>query len=134
MRYLALDLGDRRIGVAVSDSLGMLARPVEVFERRSRVADFEYIRTLIQHHKAEALVVGLPLNLNGTEGQQVAWVRDYTEALKDTLSVPIILWDERLSSEKAIDILRQQGRNPRTEPIDAVAAAVILQSYLDSEV
>ncbi len=134
MRYLALDLGDRRIGVAVSDSLGMLARPVEVFERRSRVADFEYIRTLIQHHKAEALVVGLPLNLNGTEGRQVAWVRDYTEALKDTLSVPIILWDERLSSEKAIDILRQQGRNPRTEPIDAVAAAVILQSYLDSEV
>jgi putative holliday junction resolvase len=137
VRHLALDLGDRRIGVAVSDSVGMLARPVEVFERRSRLEDFKHIRKLIQQHGVEALVVGLPLNLDGTEGQQAAWVRDYTaalaEALADVLPAPITLWDERLSSETAIDILREQGRNPRTEPIDAVAAAVILQSYLDRQ-
>jgi putative holliday junction resolvase len=133
VRYLALDLGDRRIGVAVSDSLGMLARPVEVFERRSRVEDFEHIGDLARQHGVKALVVGLPLNLDGTEGPQAAWVRDYTAALAGTLPIPITLWDERLSSETAKDILRQQGRNPRNEPIDAVAAAVILQSYLDSQ-
>jgi putative holliday junction resolvase len=133
VRYLALDLGDKRIGVAVSDSSGMLARPVEVFARRSRVADFDYIRNLAQHHKVEALVVGLPLNADGTEGPQAAWVRDYTAALAADLAIPITLWDERFSSETAIDILRQQGRDPRAQPIDAVAAAVILQSYLDSQ-
>lgn len=134
MRYLALDLGDRRIGVAVSDSLGLLARPVEVFRRRSRAEDFAHISDLIRQHKVATIVIGLPLNLDGTEGPQAAWVRDYTAALAETLPQPIALWDERLSSETAKDILREQGRDPRSTPIDAIAAAVILQSYLDSQV
>jgi putative holliday junction resolvase len=133
VRYLALDLGGRRIGVAVSDSSGMLARPIEVFERRSRVADFNHIRGLAEQHGAEAVIVGLPLHLDGTEGQQAGWVRSYSTALGEVLPIPITLWDERLSSEAAIEILREQGRDPRKEPIDAVAAAVILQSYLDSQ-
>ena len=67
MRYLALDLGDRRIGIAVSDHVGMLARPLEVFERTSRVADFDHVADLIAAHHVEALVVGLPLNMDGSE-------------------------------------------------------------------
>jgi len=131
MRYLALDLGDRRIGVALSDATGMIARPLEVFRHRSRDQDFAHIRDLIEQHDVEALVVGFPLNMNGTEGPQASWVRDYVAALSKALPVPILLWDERLSTEEAHAIIRQSGR-PKPEHVDAIAAAVILQGYLDS--
>lgn len=133
MRYLALDLGDRRIGVAVSDTLGMIARPLEVFQRTSREADFSHIRGLVEDYQVDALVVGLPINMDGTEGQQAAWVRDYTAELADEILAPISLWDERLTTEEAKDIMRAQGKAPRKDWIDAVAAAVILQSYLDAQ-
>lgn len=133
MRHLALDLGDRRIGVAVSDSLGIVARPVSVFERSSRKNDWQTIGGLIKDHQAEILVVGLPLNMDGTEGPQAAWVRDYVAALGEHIPVDIVLWDERLTTEEAKDILRAQGKTPSKDWIDAVAAAVILQSYLDAQ-
>lgn len=132
MRYLALDLGDRRIGVAISDTSGMLARPLEVFIRTSRVTDFAHIGDLIAQHEVGALVVGLPISMDGSEGHQAAWVRNYSAALVETLSVPLYLWDERLTTEEAIDIMRAQGKKPTKDWIDAVAAAVILQSYLDN--
>jgi putative Holliday junction resolvase len=132
MRALALDLGERRIGVAVSDTLGMVARPLEIFSRTSRKADFAYIGALVTAHQVDAVVVGLPLNMDGSEGRQAAWVRDYSAALAETLTVPVHLWDERLTSEEAADILRAQGKSTAKGTLDAVAAAVILQSYLDS--
>lgn len=132
MRYLALDLGDRRIGVAVSDMSGMLARPLEVFKRTSRVADFDHVGTLVAQHCVAALVVGLPVSMDGSESQQTAWVRDYSAALAETLDIPLYLWDERLTTEEAAAIMRAQGKAPTKDWIDAVAAAVILQSYLDS--
>jgi len=132
VRYLALDLGERRIGVALSDTLGMLARPLEIFRRTSRAADFAHIGALVAMHQVDAVVVGLPLNMNGSVGQQAAWVQDYSAALAATLTVPVYLWDERLTSEEAADILRSQGRSPDKGSLDAVAAAVILQSYLDA--
>lgn len=131
MRYLALDLGDRRIGVAVSDATGILARPLEMFRRSSRAADFAHIAALVAQHDIAALVVGLPLNMNGTEGTQAAWVRDYCAALTAVLERPVVLWDERLTTEEAADVLHLQGRRADKTVIDAVAAAVILQSYLD---
>ena len=133
MRYLALDLGDRRIGIAISDPTGLLARPLEVLKRTSRAADFEHIGKLIHQYQVAALVVGLPLNMNGTEGSQAAWVRDYSAELQATVELPLQLWDERLTTEEAADILRAQGKHPRKYKgwIDAVAAAVILQSFLD---
>lgn len=134
MRYLALDLGDRRIGVAGSDSIGIIARPLEMFKRTSRVADFVYIAKLISDQNAEALIIGLPLNMDGTEGKQAAWVRDYSAALAETISIPIHFWDERLTTEEAKNIMRAQGKAPRKNWIDAVAAAVILQSYLDAHI
>jgi putative holliday junction resolvase len=133
MRHLALDLGDRRIGVAVSDSLGIVARPISVFERSSRKNDWQTIGGLITNYQAEILVVGLPLNMDGTEGPQAAWVRDYTAELAENIALDIILWDERLTTEEAKDILRAQGKTPSKNWIDAVAAAVILQSYLDAQ-
>lgn len=132
LRALALDLGERRIGVAVSDALGIVARPLEIFARTSRKADFAHIGALVTAHQVEAIVVGLPLNMDGSEGRQAAWVRDYSAALAETLSVPIHFWDERLTSEEAEDILRAQGKSTAKGTLDAVAAAVILQSYLDS--
>ncbi|MFN2108825.1 MAG: Holliday junction resolvase RuvX [Anaerolineae bacterium] len=131
-RALALDLGERRIGVALSDTLGMVARPLEIFSRTSRKADFAHIGALVTTHQVTAVVVGLPLNMDGSEGHQAAWVRDYSAALAKTLTVPVHLWDERLTSEEAEDILRTQGKSTAKGTIDAVAAAVILQSYLDS--
>jgi putative Holliday junction resolvase len=132
MRYLALDLGDRRIGVAISDALGMIARPLEVFERGSRVGDQQHIQELIEHHNVDGIVAGLPINMDGTEGPQAAWVRDYTAELAEALKIPVILWDERLSTEEAKDIMRAQGKPPSKDWIDAVAAAVILQNYLNA--
>jgi len=134
MRTLALDLGNRRIGVAISDTLGMFARPLEVFERTSRVADFAHTQALIDAHQVQSVVAGLPLNMDGTEGQQAAWVRDYTSALREAISVPVTLWDERLTTEEAKDILRAQGKTPSKDWIDAVAAAVILRSYLNAQI
>lgn len=132
MRHLALDLGDRRIGVAVSDTLGIVARPVRVFERASRKEDFATIADLIDEHDAEIVVCGLPLNMDGTEGPQAEWVRDYTRALIEAVSVPVVLWDERLTTEDAKEILHAQGKAIEKDWLDAVAAAVILQSYLDA--
>ncbi len=133
MRYLALDLGDRRIGVALGDSRSALARPLEVFFRTSRAADQQHVAALIAQHHVEALVVGLPLNMDGTEGSQAAWVRDYSAALGAAVSRPVHFWDERLTTVEAADILHAQGKSARKDWIDAVAAAVILQSFLDAQ-
>ncbi|MBN1261046.1 MAG: Holliday junction resolvase RuvX [Anaerolineae bacterium] len=131
-RALALDLGERRIGVAVSDALGMVARPLEIFLRTSRKADFAHIGALVAAHQIDVVIVGLPFNMDGSEGRQAAWVRDYSAALAQTLTVPVEFCDERLTSEEAVDILRAQGKSTAKGTIDAVAAAVILQSYLDT--
>jgi putative Holliday junction resolvase len=140
MRYLSLDLGERRIGVALSDSLGMLARPLNTFKRTSREADFHHIAELVEAHNVKTVIVGLPLNMDGTEGPQAAWTRDYSAALAAALHahgtaspIPVQLWDERLSTEEAEEIMRAQGKRPDKTRIDAVAAAVILQSYLDAK-
>jgi putative Holliday junction resolvase len=132
MRYLALDMGDRRIGVAVSDMSGTLARPLEVFKRTSRVADFAHVMNLTKENHAEAIIVGLPINMDGSEGSQATWVRDYSNALATAIGIPVHLWDERLTTVEAADIMRAQGKPPDKTWIDAVAAAVILQSYLDA--
>ena len=134
MRYLALDLGDRRIGIAISDPTGLIARSLDVMERTSRAADYAHIAELIEQYDVDALVVGLPLNMDGTEGSQATWVRDYSAELAKTVDRPLHLWDERLSTEEAEDVIHKQGKTVRETKdwIDAVAAAVILQSFLDN--
>ncbi|RLC89656.1 MAG: Holliday junction resolvase RuvX [Chloroflexi bacterium] len=137
MRVLALDVGERRIGVAISDPSGTIARPLQTLARGSREEDFAAIAALVAEHGVGLVVVGRPLSLNGTEGPQARRVARYAEALTATLPVPVTAWDERFTTVTAEEILRQTRRKKRRArdkgEVDAVAAAVILQSYLDSQ-
>jgi len=134
-RLLALDVGDRRVGVAVSDLSGRLARPLTIIVRRSKREDFAKIARLVEEQKATGLVVGYPLNMDDSIGPQARRVQRYAAALGRAVPVPVILWDERLSSEEAADRLRAAagGRRRRRKYLDDVAAAVILQEYLNAQ-
>lgn len=132
-RMLGLDIGERRIGIAVSDELGTIASPVGMIQRTGDVAS--ELRALISQYNAVRLVAGLPVGLNGREGPQAATVRQYTDALAAEIDVPLEYWDERLSTTVAERSLIAGGtrRNKRKHKIDAVAAAVILQGYLENQ-
>jgi len=130
-RVMALDIGERRIGVAVSDPSGTLARPHAVIQRRSKVMDFAAVARLVAELEVERVVVGLPLSLNGEIGPQARRVTRYAQALAQALEVPVELYDERYSTVTADALLAESGRKRRV-PIDAAAAAVILQDYLES--
>ena len=130
--WLALDIGDRRIGLAVGNDVARLARPLRVLTRRSKNEDFEAIARAVQEVGAEALLVGLPLNMNGSEGPQARSVRKYAERLRRRLNIPLYFHDERLTSFVADQILAQRPKKKdRRQPNDAIAAAAILQSFLD---
>jgi len=133
-RLLALDLGERRIGVAISDPTQTVARPLTFIVRASRQADFEAIARLVTENEVERVIVGLPLSLDGSEGPQARQTRRYAERLAGALTVPIEFWDERYSTLAAAEILkgkRKRRRRGRGE-LDATAAAVFLQSCLDA--
>jgi putative Holliday junction resolvase len=134
MRLMSLDIGDRRIGVALSDPQQLLARGLKVIHRRSREADLALIRSLVTEHEVEKVVVGYPLRANGEVGKQARKVEAYVEELADVLDVPVLLWDEGYSTIRAREAMIEAGtkRKQRRERIDAVAAAAILQDYLDS--
>ena len=130
-RALGLDIGERRIGVAVSDEMGTIASPVGMIRREGDVA--RELRELVARYGAVRLVAGLPVGLSGREGPQAAAVREFTDALAAEIDVPLEYWDERLSTAVAERSLIEGGhrRKARKGKIDAVAAAVILQGYLD---
>ncbi len=137
-KLLGLDVGRARIGVATCDPLGLTVRPLAVLRRRSRDADFEALAQWVEQEGAQAVVCGLPLNMDGSEGPQARevrrWARRLARALAERLgrSVPVVLWDERLSTFAARELLDQEGGVDSRTPEDAVAAAVILRSYLDA--
>lgn len=131
---MALDLGEKRIGVAISDPGRTIASPHLVLNRKSRADDFTRYNALIESQAVTLVVVGLPITLGGDEGQRAAWVRDYADDLGRNIDIPIVFWDESLTTVAATEALRIQGRRGRKlkERVDAVAAALILQSYLDA--
>jgi putative Holliday junction resolvase len=131
MRLMALDIGERRLGVAVSDS-GILARPHSVLERKSRKEDFARLGRLITELKIERVIVGLPYSLSDPEriGPQAHRVKRYAEALAATLTIPFEYFDESYSTVDAQSYLLASGS--KKTPLDAAAAAVILQNYLDA--
>ncbi|NLG52092.1 MAG: Holliday junction resolvase RuvX [Chloroflexi bacterium] len=135
MRHLALDVGDERIGVAISDPDGVLARPLEVIPRRAGPSSFLRLADIIAENHVEVIVVGLPLREDGTEGKQVESTRAYVRGLVKYVDIPIVYWDERYSTNRATEIMIESGRKRqrRKEMVDAVAAAVILQEYLDNK-
>jgi putative Holliday junction resolvase len=130
-RLLGLDVGDRRIGLAVCDETQLLARPLVVITRGSRAEDLERLRRVIDEQEAVALVVGHPLNADDSEGPQGRRVASYARRLAATLKLPLLLWDEHGSTQEAARRLTQVRRSRRQTPLDAEAAAVILQDYLD---
>lgn len=133
MRVLALDPGERRVGIAISDPTGTVARPLQTLARKSKEEDFDAIASLVSEHDVGLVVVGQPLSLDGTEGPQARRVARYALALADHLPVPVVSWDERFTTATAEEILRQNRKKKKSQgDLDAVAAAVILQSYLDS--
>ena len=133
MKLLGLDVGTVRIGVATSDILEMLASPYDVYKRRTLYLDARYIVELAESLGAGKIVFGLPLKLDGTEGTSAEMARELAEKVKSQTSLPIVFQDERLSTVSAERILIETGnsRSKRKEKIDAVAASIILQNYID---
>lgn len=140
MRILALDVGERRIGVAISSPEGRLSLPLTVIPRRGNGRDIEAVRTLVEAEGIERVIVGLPLSLSGERSAQTKQIEMFITRLQTGLPVPVEVWDERLSSVEAQRLRREMRPSRRTGrtkaarkgEIDALAAAIILQSYLDS--
>ncbi len=134
-RVLGLDLGSKRIGVAVSDRSGTIAGPLTVLQRSGDVArDHRAIKALVEEEEAEAVVVGLPLSLDGTVGRAAQAALDELEVLASVVGVPVATHDERFTTVSAERPMREMGMNAkqRRKVVDKVAAAVILQSWLDA--
>ena len=135
MRIMALDVGERRIGVALSDPEAIIASGMGIVENRGRAAAATAVARLAQEHDAERIVVGLPLSLDGSRGPQAERVLDFCRALERATAVPIETWDERLSSVAAERSLLAAGlsRAERKARRDTLAAVIILQGYLERQ-
>ncbi|ADD02310.1 MULTISPECIES: Holliday junction resolvase RuvX [Thermoanaerobacter] len=136
MRIMGLDVGDKTIGIAISDLSGTIAQGLTTIKRSSNKKDFERIKQIINEYEVGMIIVGLPKNMNGTLGPQGQKVVRFVEHLKKAFSIPIILWDERLTTVEAERVLIEKAdisRAKRKEVIDKLAAVLILQNYLDSQ-
>lgn len=134
MRVLSLDIGNKRIGIALSDALGFTAQPLDTLYRKTEDDDFEQIKKIAQDMSVTEIIVGLPLNMDGTIGLRAKDAYDFVEKLKKKLELPIKLWDERLTTLEANRILIKAdiSRKKRKKLDDKLAAQLILQNYLDS--
>lgn len=133
MRILALDHGTKRIGVAISDELKLIAQPLEFVPAEPLNAFLERLRELIREKQIELILVGMPRNMNGSYGPAALKVEQFLVALQGAVAVPIKTWDERLTSAQANRVLLEGNvrRRQRKEKVDQTAAAILLQSYLD---
>ena len=134
-KIIALDVGDKTIGVAASDELGITAQPVTVIERTTSIkADLRTVEQLVYEHNASKVVVGIPIMLDGTLGIQAGKVTEFVERLAKRLRVPVEIWDERMTTLEAERRLidADVSRTKRKKIIDKLAATLILQSYLEA--
>jgi len=131
---MALDVGDKTIGVAVSDALLLTAQSRPTIRRKDLTSDVETLRRLALENEVHEIVVGQPLHMNGKESPQSQKVARFVDELHKVLDLPVIFWDERLTSFEAEQHLEQMGLNwrQRREQVDKIAAMIILQNYLDS--
>jgi putative holliday junction resolvase len=134
MRILAVDHGTKRMGIAVSDELQMIAQPLEYIPAEPFAAFLERFKEILHVKEVELVIVGLPRNMDGSYGPAALKVREFVAVLKDCIGVPIKTWDERLTSVQANRFLLEADvrRRDRKEKVDKTAAAILLQSYLDS--
>ena len=132
-RWLSLDVGEKRVGVALCDETHTLARPLLTLKRASKKEDFAKLAALCHEQQIEKIIVGLPKTLRNEEGPQARRVRRYADELQAALSLPIDFWDERFSSVDAQERLAASSRKVRAKgDIDSAAAAIILQEYLNA--
>lgn len=132
-KLLCIDHGLKRIGLAVSDAIGLTARELTVINRKTNVEDFARLNHIVKEQQVVGIVVGMPMNSDAKEGDytQGDTVKRWIERYSATTTIPIITWDEQLTSLDARELSIQKGRGAR-DPIDDLAARVILQSYLDA--
>ena len=137
MKIMGLDYGSVTVGVAISDSMLLTAQPVEVIKRKSENKlrrTLARIEELVAEHGVEKIVLGFPKNMNNTEGERVERTREFMDKLVARTGLEVVLWDERLSTVSAMDVLKEGGvrSENRKRYVDKIAASLILQGYLDS--
>lgn len=134
MRILALDHGSRRIGVAISDETRTIAQPLEFIPAEPFEAVIRRLKEIVHQHNVGLILLGMPRNMDGSYGPAAMKTREFQDALRNQITVPIRAWDERLTSVMANRSLIEAGvrRQKRKEKVDKTAAAILLQSYLDS--
>lgn len=134
MRVLGIDHGTKRMGIAVSDELGMIAQPLEYILAEPFAEFLVRLKEILHEKQVELIVVGIPRNMDGSYGPAAMKVKEFVIVLKETIIIPIKTWDERLTSAQANRLLIQADvrRDQRKEKVDKTAAAILLQSYLDS--
>ena len=133
-RILALDLGKKRIGLAVSDPLGITAQGIPNLNRTNKRSDLDALEQIIREREVGMILLGNPINMRGAEGRQSGWVREFAGDLEARTGLPVKLWDERLTSVEAGRVLRASGISieKRAAAVDKLSAVILLQSYLDS--
>ena len=134
-RVLAIDLGERRMGLAVSDPLRITAQGLPTVERRNRREDMNYLKSLARKNEVGLIVIGDPINMDGSVGPQSQAAREFAAKLERHLDQAVLLWDERLTTVQANRVLREGGlrHEERSRSVDQVAAVLLLQNFLDSE-
>ena len=132
---MGLDVGEKTIGVALSDELGMTAQPYQTLKRRGDAQDLRAIRSILDEWGVSAVIVGFPKNMDGSVGGQARRVAAFAEKIKAALDIAVVHWDERLSTVAAERVLIQadMSRSKRKQHVDKLAAVLILQGYLDSD-
>jgi putative Holliday junction resolvase len=135
MRILAIDHGTKRMGIAISDELQIIAQPVEFIPAEPFAEFLGRLKELLREREVELIVVGMPRNMDGSYGPAALKVQDFVAALRNAVTVPIRMWDERLTSVQANRFLLEGNvrREKRKEKVDKMAAAILLQSYLDGQ-
>jgi putative Holliday junction resolvase len=134
MRILALDHGTKRIGLAISDEMGIIAQPLEFLPAEPLQDFLKQLKNTVETREVGEILVGIPRNMNGTYGPAAEKAREFVTALQGVFAIPIKTWDERLTSVQANRFLIETGmrREKRKQRVDQTAAAILLQSYLDS--
>ncbi len=135
MRILSLDVGDKRIGLALSDPTHTLAQALKVYTRTTMKKDLQEFRNIVADHEVEKIVVGLPKDLSGAVGKRAQAVTDFAKEIEQYTGVPVVLWDERFSTNEANRIfeMAEMSRKKRKPFIDMMASQIILQGYLDAQ-
>lgn len=134
MRILGIDFGDNNIGLAVSDLLGVTAQNLGLYRRQGDRQDKTYFQGLVEQYRVERIVIGLPLRMDGSEGSRAAKTREFAAWMENVLQLPVVLWDERLTTREAFRILREQNASAsdKKSKKDQISAALILEAYLES--